>query len=108
MQPLGTARIELRQALAKRAAPQQPVKLDRFLPDVLGDFGNRRQPVLESMDIESGAADENGLEAGSGRSGDLVERERPPSYCRTALGRVEKTVEPVRHAPFGGLVRTGC
>jgi len=64
--------------LTKSNAAQHPMKLDRLLPDLLGDFRNRCQSILDRPQIEPGTPDENGYAAGPYRFGDLVQRERLP------------------------------
>ena len=89
-------RIELRQPLAKRRPTQPPMKADRFLSDLLGNFRHGRQSLLQCAEIEAGAADENGKAARLCRIREFPERERAPPCRGTALAGVEKTVEPVR------------
>lgn len=103
---LGSGRIELRQPLAKRHTAQSAMERDRFLPDLLGNFRNRREAVFEGAKIKSRAADKNGKAARLCGGGDLVEREGAPPRGGAALAGVEKAIEPVRHPPLGGLVGT--
>ena len=77
-QPLCSGWIEPGQPLTKSNAAQHPMKLDRLLPYLLGDFRNRCQSILDRPQIEPGTPDENGYAAGPYRLGDLIQRERPP------------------------------
>ena len=71
---LRTGRVEPCQLFAKPDTAEKPMELARLLPDLLGNFGNRRQTVLESTEVKTGAADENGKPSSPCRQRDLVER----------------------------------
>ena len=98
---MGAGGVEPRQLFAKPDAAQTPIKLESFLSDRLGDFGNRRQTVLECTEIESGAADENRQPSRFRCYRDLVERQRTPVSDRAAFGGIEKAIEPMRCSLFG-------
>jgi phosphoserine phosphatase len=98
--------VEQRQPLAERGAAETSMKLDRLSADLFGDLRDWRQPLLERVDVEAGAADQNRQPPGRGDGGDLVQRQRPPVGDGTALGGVEKTVEPMRRALLGSTVGT--
>src|SRR6516162_3429078 len=106
MEALGGDRIELREPLTKHGAARFPVKFYRLPLDLLGNFWNRREPVLKRPDVKPGAADENGQAPRIYRGDDLVQRERAPPGNRAALGGIQEAVKPVLHPPFGDLVRT--
>jgi phosphoserine phosphatase len=99
-------RVESCQPFAKSHAAQMPMKLDSLLPHRLWDFGNRRQTVLNGTEVETGAADDDRQPTCRRCCGDLVERQRPPVSDRTALGSIEKAVEPMRRSLLGGRVGT--
>jgi len=103
-QTLRTGRVEPCQLFAKPDAAEKPMEFARLLPDLLGNFGDRRQTVRESPEVKTGAADENGQPSRSYSSCDLVKRQRAPVGDRTAFGSIEKAVEPMRHAFFRGPV----
>ena len=96
--------VELGQPLAKLDAAQAPIKIDRLSADLLGDFRDRRQTLFERTQIEAGAADQDRQPPRSRGGGDLVERQRAPLRGGTALGGVEKPVEPMRHSALCGRV----
>ena len=82
------------------------MELERLLPDSLGDFRDRRQTILESTEVKTGAADENGQPSRSCGRRDLVKRQRTPVGDRAAFGSIEKAVETMRRSLFGGGVGT--
>jgi hypothetical protein len=98
--------IELCQALTKRDAAQRPIELDRLLPDLRRDFRHRREPFLDSPDVETSAADKNRQPPRFPRGGNFAESKSAPPCDRAAFGRIEKAVEAMRRPLFSNRVRT--
>ena len=82
------------------------MEIDGLVPDFFGDFRNRGQTLLDGTDVKAGATDENRQPPRSRRHRDLIECQRAPVSDRTALGSIEKAVEPMRRSLFGGRVGT--
>jgi hypothetical protein len=97
--------VEFGEPLTKPGPAQLPMELDRLPLDLFGSLRNRREPVFDRPDVKPGAADKNGQATCDCRDGDLVERCREPPCGRTALGGIEKAVEPMRYPRFRDLVR---
>src|SRR5437868_3764333 len=97
----GATRVELSQLLAKSGAAQSPMEFDGLTPDLLRDFRNRRQTLLERPDVKTAAADQNRQPSGGGGEGDFIQRQPTPIGDGAALAGVQKAVEPMRRAFFG-------
>ncbi len=76
----GSRLVELGQSIAKRYAAKPPMEVDRLLPDLLGNFGNRREAFFERAQIETRAADHDRQVASICRRGDFADGEPPPLH----------------------------
>jgi len=106
-EPARAVGVELGQPLAKLDTAQEPIEIDRLPAGLLGDFWDRRQTFFERAEVQAGAADEDRQSSRARRDGDLVERQRAPLRSGTALGGIEKAVEPMRRPCFRNRVGTG-
>ena len=100
------ARVELPQPLAKRGAAENQMELDGLSPEFFRDFRNRCQTLLKRPDVKTGAADHNRQAPGGGDRGNFVQCQATPIGDGAALAGVQKTVEPVHRALFGGGIWT--
>src|SRR5215510_11979825 len=82
------------------------MEFESLLPDVRGNSRNGSKAALDGTEVEAGTADENGQPPGCCRRRDLVEGHPLPAGGRATLGRIEKTIEPMRRPLFGRRVGT--
>jgi len=90
---LGAGRVEPGQLFVKPDVAQNPIEVASLLANRIGDFGNRRQPILDCAEVQPGSADEDWHPARSRRCGDCVERQITPVADRAALGSIEIAVQ---------------